>query len=235
MKKRFGSYLVCWGIVFVLYQTVALILYRFADVKSGPNFWVGYAAVDVALCGQLVCAYVAMREENLKKIFYRISMPVISYMGLAVTLLFGILHTLVYGIPVWVTLIVHIVIFGFTLIAVLAAKAAADEIGAKDEKIQNSTAFIKSLRGEAETLLAKAKRGGETAETVEACGRIYEAIRYSDPVSNEALLTVEVKIRETYSAFVAAIERKDAGEIAKTKETLLQLLNERNSRCRLMK
>ena len=62
---------------------------------------------------------------------------------------------------------------------------------------------------DADTLMAQAKSDGVKAE----CRKVYEAIRYSDPMSNDALASVEGKISAKFaelSAKVAELEAKPA-------------------------
>ena len=63
---------------------------------------------------------------------------------------------------------------------------------------------------DAETLLGKAK----TPDAKIATKKVYEALRYSDPMSSEALGEIEAELAEKFRALEAAVtadQRRDRG------------------------
>jgi hypothetical protein len=87
------------------------------------------------------------------------------------------------------------------IIAVAKAKVAADVVGEIDDKIKVQTAFIKMLAVDAEGLIARGK--SEAAKT--ACKKVYEAVRYSDPMSSEGLASVESEITIKFAKLSDAV------------------------------
>ena len=65
--------------------------------------------------------------------------------------------------------------------------------------------------------------------------KVYEAVRYSDPMSNEALAGVEAQITLKVSELVDAIEKSDIELVKKTVREIVILLNDRNKKCKLLK
>lgn len=72
--------------------------------------------------------------------------------------------------------------------------------------------------------MAKAKE----PESKVRCKKIYEALRYSDPMSNEELSTIEGKIEAQFAVFSDTFSSDVAEEI-------LLLIGERNRKCKLLK
>ena len=71
-----------------------------------------------------------------------------------------------------------------------------------------------------------------TDEAKELTKKIYEAIRYSDPMSNDALASGETAITIKFKEFEEAIVTNNyAGNIA---NELLILINDRNQKCKLL-
>ena len=80
-----------------------------------------------------------------------------------------------------------------------------------DARVASSTFFIKSLTSDAETLLGTAK--SESLKT--AAKKVYEAIRYSDPMSASELAGIESQISYKFNDFssaVNAVDEKSAAE-----------------------
>ena len=96
-------------------------------------------------------------------------------------------------------------------------------------KIQ--TAFIKNLTVDAEGILARAKSDEIKAE----CKKVYEAIRYSDPMSNEALSVIEAKITVKMDEFATAVGTDDTGKIKEIADELMILVGDRNRKCKGIK
>ena len=134
-------------------------------------------------------------------------------------------------IPYWVGIIACLLVLAVSAISVIKATVAADVISQIDEKIKVQTQFIKLLTADAEYLMSISKTAELKAETK----KVYEAIRYSDPMSNEALSDVEGQIQSEFAFFSQAIKSEDL-ELAKSvAEGLLNLIDGRNKKCKTLK
>jgi hypothetical protein len=116
-------------------------------------------------------------------------------------------------------------------IATIKAEVAGDVVGAIDNKIKAQTFFIKNLTVDAQNLLARAN----TPETKAVVNKVYEAIRYSDPMSNENLDDIESRIGYEFKTFEMAVKNGDVAIINSQSEELLILINNRNNKCKALK
>ncbi|MBP3337454.1 MAG: hypothetical protein J6L59_03485 [Clostridia bacterium] len=233
MNKNFKYYLSVWAILLVLFNVIVFVAHsEIAGMnKFGGAFWTGYIFIALAFIGQLICGYIALKAENLKKLFYNVPLISVSWTGLVLTLIFGTLCMMIPNLPNWVGIILCILVLGFTAISVIKAKLAADLVESVDDKIKTQTLFIKSLAVDAESLIARAK--SELAK--EECKKVYEAVRYSDPMSNDALSSVESEITIKFAKFSDAVtddNKENAREIA---NELVILLGDRNKKCGFLK
>lgn len=232
MKKVFQKYLILWAVLFVLFQVIAFISPGWSGVeKYTASFWIGYVGITIAFVGQLACTYFALKESDLQKTFYNISLITTSYTGLILTLIFGGLCMLLSLLPYWVGTILCAAVLAFNIIAVVKAAIAIDEVSAIDEKIKTQTLFIKSLTVDAESLVARAKSEAVKVE----CKKVYEAVRYSDPMSNDALASIEGDITIKFSKFSEAVISEDSVTVATLADEIIILLGDRNKKCRLLK
>lgn len=234
MKKGFTSYAICWAILLTLFNLLCFVTpaewYGFN--KFGGSFWAGYAVITLAFLGQLACAYKAFRAENAKKFFYNLPLITVSYTGLILTLILGGLCMAIPDVPNWLGAIVGAVVLAFTAVAVIKASAAADIVESVDKKVAEKTAFLRMATADAEVILASAK----SVEVKAECKKVYEALRYSDPMSNEALSVTEAKITVKLDELKTAAAAADDAEKAKTAaEELMLLIKERNAKCKALK
>lgn len=228
MNKNFKSYAIIWALMVALFNVVTFV----SPIEaSGGAFWTGYTLITLAFLGQLAVSYLAFNVENVQKFFYKLPLITISWTGLILTLVFGGLCMVVSIIPTWISIILCILVLGFNAIALVKAKMAADLVEATEEKVKTKTLFIRSLTVDAEGLLARAKSDAVKAE----CKKVYEAIRYSDPMSNEGLASIEYTITGKFSDLSTAVAEDDEQAVAEKAREIVILIGDRNKKCRLLK
>lgn len=232
MKKVFRFYSAVWAILLAIFNVISFVSVGWAGIpKYTPSFWIGYVFITLSFIGQIVCAYFALKDDDIKKTFYNVSLISTSYTGLILSFIFGGLCMLISPLPYWVGMILCAIVLGFNVIAVVKATAAIDIVSGIDKKMKESTLFIKSLTVDAENLISRAKSENIKAE----CKKVYEAVRYSDPMSNSALASIESEITIKFSNFSGAVVSDDFDVVAKSSKELVILIGERNKKCKLLK
>ena len=232
MNRTFRSYSIIWAIMLAIFNVVSFVsvgLIWFE--KYSPSFWIGYIFITLAFVGQLVCSYYAFKETKIEKFFYNLSLFKISYTGLVLTLVFGGLCMIISPLPYYVGVILCTIVLGFNAIAVVMATVAIDAVEKVDQKIKTQTFFIKSLTVDADSLMARAKSESVKAE----CKKVYEAVRYSDPMSNDALSSVESEITIRFAKLSDAVANDDAEKVAEIAGEVVLLVGERNKKCKVLK
>ena len=233
MKKKFGLYSIVWLLCLAVFNVIAFVTpNKIGELsKFSGSFWIGYIFITVAFLGQLICTFIAFKAENLKKFFYRIPLISISYGAVIVMLIFGSIFMAIPTLPEWIGIIVCVVVLAFNAISAIKATAAANIVNEIDEKVAIQTLFIKSLTVDAQNLISSAK----TDELIAEAKKVYEAIRYSNPVSNDALSGIDSQIRGGFIAFADAIKSEDI-ELAKTiSAEVIELIKKREEACKLLK
>ena len=233
MKKTFGFFAIIWALFLALFNVIVFVTPNEADgmTKFGGAFWVGYIFITIAFIGQLVCAFFAFKPSDKQKVFYNIPLVTISYAGLIVMLIAGTACMAIPNLPNWIGIIVCLLVLAITAIAVLSAGFAASVVTEIDQRVKVKTFFIKSLTVDAEHLMNTSK----TAELKALAKKVYEAVRYSDPMSNAVLVEVEEKIQNGFSDFENAVNGEDFELAASTADELLSLIDIRNKKCKLLK
>ena len=67
------------------------------------------------------------------------------------------------------------------------------------------------------------------------CKKVYEAVRYSDPMSNDALSVIEAKITVKMDELSSAVGADDAAKAKEIADELVILVGDRNKKCRTLK
>ena len=232
MKKVFKFYSVIWAVLLALFNVISFVSVGWAGIsKYTPSFWIGYAFITLSFIGQIVCAYFALKDDDIKKTFYNVSLIAASYTGLILSFVFGGLCMIISLLPYWVGILLCAIVLGINVIAIIKASAVVDIVSSIDEKAKESTFFIKSLTVDAESLMSRAK-----SETIKAeCKKVYEAIRYSDPMSNGALVSIESEITIKFSNFSNAVVSDIFNVASECATELVILIDERNKKCKLLK
>ena len=233
MNKRIRTYAVIWAILFALFNVICFVSpNEMAGVsKFDGAFWTGYIFITLAFIGQLVCSYFALKAESLQKMFYNIPLITISYTGLIVMLIVGALAMAIPNLPNWVGIIVCLAVLAFTAISVITAKAAGAIVSGIDEGVQAKTSFIKKITLDAENLVNRAK----APMLKKLCIKVYDAFRYSDPVSNTQLSNIENRIMEEFSMLTDAVLADDLDLTESSADEVIALVEERNNKCKLIK
>lgn len=233
MNRNFKYYLSIWAILFAIFNIAVFVSPSEAMglSKFGGAFWAGYIFITLAFIGQLAVSFFAFKAENLQQLFYKISLVRISYTGLILTLIFGTLCMVIPNLPNWIGVIICFAVLGFNAISLIKANTAADLVTETDEKIKVKTFFIKSLTVDAEGLLAIAESNEIKAE----CKKVYEAVRYSDPMSNDALANTESQITLKFAELTNAVNNNNLEAVKKAANEVVILLDDRNKKCRLLK
>jgi hypothetical protein len=232
MKKGFKLYIVAWCALLVLFNVIAFVSVGWENQeKYTESFWIGYVFITVMLVGQLACAFFAFKADSAQKMFYNVSLLRTSYAGLIASFIVGGLCMLISSLPYWVGVIVCAIVLAVNVLAVVKASAVISEVDRIDKKIKVQTFFIKSLTVDAETLMA----GAKSDEAKEECRKVYEAVRYSDPMSDDALAAVEGQITIRFSALTEAVEADDIDAVRAVAKEMIVLIGNRNSKCKLLK
>lgn len=221
-----------WIILAVILAVYTVLTFALPFEKNAV-LWVSYLFGVVAIAAQVYVVRTAFgKGKSLKSKFYGFPVAEIGAIYLLAQLALGLVFMALARVaPVWLPVVVYVVLLGAAAVGFIAADAAADIVTEVDERTKVDTLFIRSLTADAEILLSKAK--GDEIKV--ACKKVYEAARYSDPVSNPALAPLESEITLRFSAFSEASMAGDTEKAIQLADETITLLGDRNKRCKLLK
>lgn len=221
MKNKNLGYVVL-GILLVLLSVIAFVI---PTEKTG-TFWIAYIFTAIAVAAQIVIWKNALGKENtLKSKFLGLPVVHVGIVYLVVQMVAFAVFAVVPALPIWSASVACAAILGFSVIFMIAGEAGRGEIERVDAKVQKKVFFIKELQADVELLIDR-----ETDVKIKtALQQLAEKIRFSDPMSNDALEEIEHSIADKI------IELKAASNKMTVIQELNLLLIERNKKCKDLK
>ena len=232
MKNRVRI-LISLLILFVLY-TVCYFAIPYPQ-KDKTVFALVYVFVTLAFVLQIYPYYICfVKEEDLKSKFYGLPLIRISlyYLVAALVLnfLFNVINAFV-ALPVLVCTLLNILLLGFSVIGFLAAEGYKEEIE-KVEKIEKiNTTFIDDLKANARALKNKFNYDPLKAKMK----KLHDIVIYSDPISSQDLLSLEDEITRKFNLLQEVYSNKEYDKLEEAMDELINLIDERNLRCKKSK
>lgn len=225
MKKLFKHYVIIWLLVLCLFNIILFVAPLTAEAKGSSIFWLGYSLSSSVLVLQFL--FSLFRSNTPRKIFFDFQLENFYLMLTAVIFLTGVVFIIFYTIPLWVGIIICAIITMSALILIIKVHGEISTISNIEENIENSTQFIRTLTADAQKLL--------TQNNAPELKKIYEAVRFSDPVSRDELKNIESDILIKFEEISNAVTHNDESEIKSKIHDFLNLISERNEKCKTLK
>ncbi len=230
MTKTFKIYLVIWLIAVIIFNTVTFASPMVSNIFFGV-FWIGYIFIMLAFVGQLICSYIAFKGENLQKMFYNISLVLISYISLFITIIVGTICMAIPMFPISFGTVACVTITGISATIILLTCFVIDVVSSIDNEIKTKTFTIRTLTIDAEHLIVEAKDD----DIKSICKKVYESLRYSDPMTNIYLSDINEEIQREFSAFETSVINNDVDMAKLISSELLNMIDKRNKKCKQLK
>lgn len=229
MKRARNTFLIIWAICFALYNVIVFVVPN--ENYGTESFWIGYALITASLVGNLVCSFIALNTKSNAKVFYKIPLIAISIVGIVASTIAGAFVMTVPDIETWVGVIVSFAILAIVAIVILGAKSTADIIGEIDDIVRTETSFIRGITLDAELLMSSAGNDEIKAEIK----KVYEAFRFSDPMSSDALNDIEDRIQNQFNLLQEVVITENTEKVSQVSKDLLNLIDYRNKKCKITK
>ena len=222
MKKNTKLAYAVLGIVFILFNVIAFAV----PTDKTITFWIAYAFTVVAFALQIGIWNAAFKAtETLKSKFLGVPIIYVGIVYLVLQLIAFAVFMIFPLIPSWIVVIACALVLGISVICLISADVARDEINRVEEKVNQKVFYIRELQADVEMLAEQE----QNLEIKTSLTRLAEKIRYSDPMSNVALADLEARIREKVTALRTTDHKLEI--IAE----LDLLLAERNRKAKILK
>lgn len=231
-KKTFYSFAITWGITLALFLVLCLIIPDNPAREEAP-YWIGFSFIILAFVILLGAAFFALHGKA-DDAYFRLPIIKRCYTSLLIMgIVGGVLMLIPAAFAVWVAVLVVLFALGYCLIGIINTATTATVAQGVEKKIKAQTIFIKSLTVDADVL--KTRAVGKTPVIQAEVNKVYEAVRYSDPMTNPALAAVEGDISVRFGSLVQAVDANDEVQVQQIANAILIQLETRNKQIRLLK
>ena len=229
MKKNAIRWWVVLGVVLVVYNVLAFAL----PFPKTAVFAVSYLFTTIAILAQIYVIRTAFyRGEGVKSKFYGFPIAKLGVIYLAVQLIAGLVFmALGLIVPVWLPLALYVVLLGVAAAGFVAADAARDEVVRQEVKLEKDVSRMREFQAKGRALVAL----NQVSEAVRPLEKLAENLRFSDPVSSEALTEIEDQLAECLAQLQEAVSAQKTEQILSVCQEAEHILAERNQLCKLSK
>ena len=221
MKRKGLAYAVL-TIAFALFNVIAF----FIPTEKTATFWIAYAFSAIAFLLQIVIWKLAFKgTDSIKSKFLGIPLLSVGFRYLVIQVIAFAVFVIFPALPTWIPIVVCSVILGGSAICLIGTETGREEINRVEEKVKSKVLYIKSLQVDVEMLAET-----ESDPTIKAeLTKLAEKIRFSDPVSSNALAEIESEIVNKIKEIEAS---KDKLAIIAVTTALVE---ERNKKAKILK
>lgn len=225
MKKNFTRSAICLGVLLLLYILLAFLI----PFPKTAVFWLSFGFTLVAFAVTGWALYTAfLKKPGATSRFYGFPIARIGVIYGGGQLVCGLLFmALGKWIPTWLAVLVYAAMLGAAVIGLMGAETVVDTIHSQDQKLKQDVRFMRDLQSKVNQMAAQCS----LPEVKQFC----ENIRYSDPVSSEALAEIDLDLSAAVDNLQSAIVDGDNTEIRQLAQKADNVLSERNRLCKLNK
>ena len=224
-KLRFYSVL---AILFVALSIIAFVL----PLQKTVIFWLSYIFAVIAIAVQIYAYPKAFDRPSVKSKFYGFPLARVSTIYLIAQLALSLIFMIVgKWVPIWIPVVLFVLMFCVTAIGFIAAEGVRDEVERQDVLHKANVSTMRALQSKAVFIASQC----EDAETKKALDAFAEALRFSDPVSGDALTDIEENLTGLVEELGNAVMDKDFPAASTLCAKASALLADRNRMCKLNK
>ena len=229
MTKNQKRTLVVLAIVLIVFSILGFAL----PFKKNGLFWLSWLFGVLAIAVQVYVLKIAFNgADSVKSNFYGFPIAKIGIIYMVVQLVLSLIFmTLAAVAPIWIAVVLYVLALAAAAIGFIGADAMRDEIGRQDVKLETDTSCITTLRSLVYPLAVRCNDADAKAALIE----LADEFRYSDPVSNDALKTIETELETAVAKLQEAVSAGNAEQITGECRKVSELLTERNRLCKLNK
>jgi len=222
--------LIVFSIVFIVYNVLVLVI----PFKKGEVFTIAYAFALISIIA-FAASYIyafdmtkALKEKFLSIPVFRVGCIYLATQLVVSTLIMFLTQFLT--IYTWIAIVLCVLLLSVAVVTAMIINIASNKMTNIELNKETNTSFIRSLQADVKALSNRALEENIKLKL----SKTAESVKYSDPVSNDALAEIEAKMSVTFDKIKSAVNEGNNDVEALINE-LDNLLSERNAKCRITK
>lgn len=229
MRKDMKYGIITLGVLLGVYLLLVCII-------PFPNVAEVYISVGYTLIAFAVAAYACytafIKKPDAKSRFYGFPLAKLGFGYLVFQVIAGI-PFMIWGAYVswWVSMALFSVALAVVILGLISVEAVVEEIHVQDRQLKKDTKLMRALQSKVNQMAAQC----DNPDAAAALKRFSEEMRYSDPVSSDALAEIEADLSAAVDELQSAIVDGDSNATKQLCRKASAVLAERNRLCKLNK
>ena len=194
-------------------------------------FWLSYGFMTLAFVVQIVSMFLSFKTADVETAFFGIPLASFSIYYLCAELVIGTLFMIFQMASFTLALVIQVLVLAAFLIVAIISVLSRNTVQQISDNVKEHVTTLKTVLVDVELLM----EGCTDPELRANLRRLSETIKYSDPMSNEAVADVEQRIMRKISELRINIEDNQIAEAKKSCADLERLYIERNKKLAISK
>ena len=204
----------------------------FSIFKTRTNvFWISYVFMTFAFVVQIISMFLAFRPADVETAFFGIPLASFSVYYLCAELVIGALFMIFQRAGFTLALVIQIIVLTAFLVIAIISVMSRDTVQQIGENIRENVSNLKSVLVDVELM----RDSCTDPELKESLRRLSETIKYSDPMSNDSVTTVEQNIMRKLSELRVSIDDGQYEDAKQVCAAVERLYIERNKKLAISK
>ena len=202
--------------------------------------WIGVAAMWMAIVAMVLSTlFVTQGKRSHEPQSFVFPLLAWQFLGLHAVLtaaVLGLSATSIWSPPWALFLLGHVILLGVFTLLLLATSAGKDEIDQVGENTRAKVTDWRLVVADVAAVREKVPQAHPDATGVlKAIESVHDALRYSDPMSNPALESIETGVRSAVADLVVAVESGRMADVSGLADQVQTHLRDRNNRLKVLK
>lgn len=231
MKNNKTKNTVAFGLIYVILLGVFNLLVFTISKSRNDVFWLSYGFMTLAFVVQIVSMFMSFKSADVETAFFGIPLASFSVFYLCAELVIGALFMIFQMASFTLALVIQVIVLaGFLIIAIISL-LARDTVQQISDNVKEHVSNLKSVLVDIEMLMD----GCTDPELKADLRKLSETVKYSDPISNEAVADVEQRIMRKISELRINIDDNQIADAKQSCADLERLYVERNKKLAISK
>ena len=218
---------IIYAILIGVYNMLVFVIFK----NHSGVFWMSYVFMMLAFVVQIIAMYLSFRRADVETVFFGMPLASFSIFYLIAELFVSTIFMIFQNVPPALPLVLQILILaGFAIVAIIAIMAR-DTVQAIGDNVKEKVVQLKAVNVDVDMLLASCTN----PELKAKLRKLSETIKYSDPMTNDAIADVEERIHQKVAELRIYCENNEVEEASKTCSALELLYLERNRKLKISK
>ena len=219
------------GLIYVILLGVFNLLVFTISTSRNDVFWLSYGFMTLAFVVQIVSMFLSFKTADVETAFFGIPLASFSIYYLCAELVIGTLFMIFQMASFTLALVIQVLVLAAFLIVAIISVLSRNTVQQISDNVKEHVTTLKTVLVDVELLM----EGCTDPELRANLRRLSETIKYSDPMSNEAVADVEQRIMRKISELRINIEDNQIAEAKKSCADLERLYIERNKKLAISK